>query len=75
MIAVTKPHSKRRLPRRHAAKNRMPDLRGMGLKDAIYLLESMSLKVAAKGKGKIRQQSIDPGTGISKNQKVTIELN
>jgi len=53
----------------------MPDLRGMGLKDAVYLLESMNLKVSAKGKGKIKQQSIDPGAGISKNQKVTLELN
>jgi cell division protein FtsI (penicillin-binding protein 3) len=53
----------------------MPDLRGMGLKDAVYLLESMNLKVSAKGKGKIKQQSIVPGAGISKNQKVTLELN
>ena len=53
----------------------MPDLRGMGLKDAVYLLESMNLKVSAKGKGKIRQQSINPGAGISKNQKITLELN
>jgi cell division protein FtsI (penicillin-binding protein 3) len=56
-------------------KNRMPDLRGMGLKDAVYLLESMQLKVVAKGKGKIKQQSIDPGSGINKNQRVTLELN
>jgi cell division protein FtsI (penicillin-binding protein 3) len=55
--------------------NRMPDLRGMGLKDAVFLLESMQMKVSAKGKGKIKQQSINPGTGINKNQKVTLELN
>jgi len=53
----------------------MPDLRGMGLRDAVFLLESMHLKVLAKGKGKIKQQSIDPGAGITKNQKVTLELN
>jgi cell division protein FtsI (penicillin-binding protein 3) len=57
------------------AKNRMPDLRGMGLKDALYLLETANLKVIAKGKGKIMQQSITPGTTIQKNQKITIELN
>jgi cell division protein FtsI (penicillin-binding protein 3) len=53
----------------------MPDLRGMGLRDAVYLLESMNLKVIAKGKGKIKLQSVDPGAGITKNQKVTLELN
>ncbi len=53
----------------------MPDLRGMGLKDAIYLLENMQLKVRARGKGKVQMQSIPAGTAIAKNQSVTIELN
>jgi len=57
------------------SKTTMPDLRGMGLRDAVYLLESMNLKVIAKGKGRIRQQSINPGAGFSKNQKVILELN
>jgi cell division protein FtsI (penicillin-binding protein 3) len=53
----------------------MPDVRGMGLKDALYLLENMQLKVRAKGKGKVNMQSIPAGTAIAKNQMVTIELN
>ncbi|MET0244120.1 MAG: PASTA domain-containing protein, partial [Flavitalea sp.] len=57
------------------AKDKMPDLRGMGLKDALFLLESMNLKVVAKGKGKIKMQSVNPGAAIAKNQKITIELN
>ncbi len=56
-------------------KKNMPDVRGMGLKDALYLLENMKLKVVAKGRGKIRTQSLDPGTTISGDQVVTIELN
>jgi cell division protein FtsI (penicillin-binding protein 3) len=50
-------------------------VRGMGLKDALYLLENKNLQVAIRGKGKVRTQSVDPGTAISKKQTVTIELN
>lgn len=53
----------------------MPDVKGMGLKDALYLLESMDLKVAAKGRGKVRIQSISPGASIKKNEPVSIQLN
>ncbi|MEP6748057.1 MAG: penicillin-binding protein [Bacteroidota bacterium] len=60
---------------RWVAKNTMPNVRGMGLKDALYLLESMNMKVLAKGRGKVMLQSVDPGTAISKNQLIKIELN
>ncbi len=53
----------------------MPDVKGMGLKDALYLLESMDLKVAAKGRGKVRTQSIPPGAALKKNEPVSIQLN
>lgn len=53
----------------------IPNVKGMGLKDALYLLESMKVKVLAKGSGKVRSQSIEPGTLLSKNQSISIELN
>lgn len=53
----------------------MPDVKGMGLKDALYLLESMDLKVAAKGRGKVKTQSIPPGAALKKNEPVSIQLN
>ena len=52
----------------------MPDVKKMTLKDALYLLESMNLKVAIKGKGKVVAQDILPGTSIKKNQTVTLLL-
>ncbi|MEI9807805.1 MAG: penicillin-binding protein [Bacteroidota bacterium] len=52
----------------------MPNVRGMGLKDALYLLENMGLKVSVKGRGKIISQSIIPGTGLAKGITVTLEL-
>jgi cell division protein FtsI (penicillin-binding protein 3) len=53
----------------------MPDIKGMGLKDALYLLESMDLKVAVRGRGKVKTQSIVPGMTLKKNEAVSIELN
>jgi len=54
---------------------RMPDVRGMGLKDALLLLENMQLKVVVLGRGKVKQQSVEPGTVLTQNRQVTIELN
>jgi cell division protein FtsI (penicillin-binding protein 3) len=52
----------------------MPNVRGMGLKDAIYLLESLGVKVAIRGKGKITMQSVAPGTALTKGVTVILEL-
>ncbi|MEO5684998.1 MAG: penicillin-binding protein [Chitinophagaceae bacterium] len=60
---------------RWVAKNTMPNVKGMGLKDALFLLESMNMRVLAKGRGKVAVQSIDPGAAINKNQLIKIELN
>ncbi|PKR79834.1 peptidoglycan glycosyltransferase [Brumimicrobium salinarum] len=43
-------------------KDRVPDVRGMGLNDAMYLLEKQGLVVHAKGYGRVVLQSIKPGT-------------
>ena len=52
----------------------MPNVKGMGLKDALYLLESMGLKVSVKGRGKVMNQSIEAGSALSKEMKVLLEL-
>ena len=54
--------------------NSMPDLKGMGLKDALYLLETLGLKVSVKGKGKVVSQSVTPGTTLVKGVTVILEL-
>jgi cell division protein FtsI (penicillin-binding protein 3) len=53
----------------------MPDLRGMGLKDALYLLESRDIRVVPSGCGKVSGQSIAAGAALQKNETVTIRLN
>lgn len=53
----------------------MPELKGMGLKDAVYICENMGLRLNVKGKGKVEAQSILAGQTINKGQLVQLELN
>jgi|HubBroStandDraft_1064217.scaffolds.fasta_scaffold31609_2 cell division protein FtsI (penicillin-binding protein 3) len=52
----------------------VPNVKGMGLKDALYLLESENLRVAVRGRGKVMVQSPEPGSEIRKNETITIQL-
>nr|MBP6403264.1 PASTA domain-containing protein [Bacteroidia bacterium] len=52
----------------------VPNVVGMGLKDAIYLLENAGLNVRVNGKGWVSRQSIEAGTRIRKGQQIQIEL-
>jgi cell division protein FtsI (penicillin-binding protein 3) len=56
-------------------KKQIPDVRNMGLKDALYVLENMNVKVITKGRGKVVAQDILPGTAVTKNQSITLLLN
>lgn len=55
-------------------RNLMPDVTGMGLKDAVYMLENSGLQVQVQGKGRVQAQSIAPGTTIVKGQNITLQL-
>lgn len=57
-----------------AFSTRMPDVAGMPLRDAVFLLESCGVTVTVSGKGKVISQSIPSGTPIRKGQKVYIQL-
>jgi len=52
-----------------------PDVTGMGLKDAVYLLENKGFKITLNGRGRIINQSIAAGTGFKKGQKIILMLN
>jgi len=56
------------------SKTVMPNIKGMGLKDVIYLLENMGLKVKANGQGKVMVQSIQAGSALTKGMTVYVEL-
>lgn len=55
-------------------KNIVPDVSGMGLKDALYLLENEGYKVSFKGKGRVCEQRPEAGTPINKKDLVEIVL-
>lgn len=55
-------------------KNIVPDVTGMGLKDAVFMLESSGMQVQIVGKGKVQGQSIPAGTRVVKGQNITLEL-
>ncbi len=52
-----------------------PNVVGMGLKDAVYLLENKGLKVALSGRGKVMNQSLAAGTVFRKGQIISLALN
>lgn len=58
-----------------AAGKTVPDVTGMGLKDAVYLLESCGLKVRINGRGKVTEQSIAKHTPVKKGEIINIQLN
>jgi len=50
----------------------VPKVEGMGLKDAIFLLENSGLRVLTIGKGTVKRQSLTPGAKIRKGDEITI---
>ena len=52
-----------------------PNVIGMGLKDAVYLLENKGLKVTIKGRGRVMNQSLVAGTNFTKSQNISLILN
>ncbi|MBR9921304.1 MAG: transpeptidase family protein [Bacteroidetes bacterium] len=61
------------IERRTIPEDRVPNVVGMGLRDALYILENRGLKVEVSGYGKVRQQSIKPGTRL-RGQTIRLRL-
>lgn len=54
--------------------NKMPRVVGMGLKDAIYLLESRGLRVGVTGHGRVTSQSVAAGAAVRRGDYVQLVL-
>lgn len=52
----------------------VPNVKGMGAKDAIYVLENLGLIVRLKGRGFVREQSLSPGDRIKKGNMIYLRL-
>ena len=55
-------------------KNAVPDVRGYGLRDALFRLEKAGLKVAVHGVGQVSIQSLEPGHTFKAGDKIEIYL-
>jgi cell division protein FtsI (penicillin-binding protein 3) len=53
----------------------VPDVSGMGLKDALYVLGNSGLRPIVRGSGKVMKQSIIPGIRVAKGYPIVLELN
>ncbi|MEG2339618.1 MAG: penicillin-binding protein [Odoribacter sp.] len=52
----------------------VPNARGMGLRDALFVLENSGLKVGVVGSGMVQRQSIQPGARVRKGSYIQIVL-
>lgn len=56
-------------------KGTVPDVMGMGARDAIFNMESRGIKTRIVGRGKVTKQSLVPGTPVKKGAVCSLELN
>lgn len=52
----------------------VPNVVGMGAKDAVFLLENSGLVVEIQGVGTVYSQSVSPGTNLVKGRKIKLNL-
>ena len=63
------------LTNRKVIENLVPDVTGMGAKDAVYLIEKHGYRAILIGFGKVEKQSIMPGVKAEKGTSIVLTLN
>lgn len=53
---------------------KVPNVRGMGLSDAVYVIEKVGLQASIQGIGRVRRQSPEPGIRLKRGQTVVLVL-
>ena len=53
-----------KLLKRTISDEKVPNVVGMGIRDALYILENLGLTVEIEGYGRVKRQSIKPGTRV-----------
>ena len=61
------------IKKREIVEEKVPNVVGMGLRDALFVLEKAGLNVMVRGNGKVLTQSLPPGAK-SANRKIVIRL-
>jgi cell division protein FtsI (penicillin-binding protein 3) len=52
----------------------VPDLQGLTMRDALYILENKGFEVSFRGTGKVIEQSLPAGSPISGDRKIELTL-
>ena len=73
-IAEVKPAKQINLIPRKVLEMKVPNVRGMTAKDAVYLLEEMGMVVEISGYGKVIYQSISEGADLEKGRLIKLTL-
>jgi len=72
-VAVDPFDNKMLIDKKSIKKSEVPDVIGMGARDAVYVLENLGLLVELEGRGQVKKQSIKPGAKATE-QKIKIYL-
>ncbi|MEZ4720616.1 MAG: penicillin-binding protein [Flavobacteriales bacterium] len=73
VITQTGP-DKVKLDRRAITENLVPNVKGMSAQDAVFILENAGLNVTLRGRGAIKEQSLQPGERINKGERIILQL-
>jgi cell division protein FtsI (penicillin-binding protein 3) len=73
-VTTSKKDNAVELNNRMIPKNQVPNVLGMGAKDAVFILENLGLNVTMVGKGAVSQQSITPGSFFNTGDHIVIRL-
>lgn len=73
-ISTEKKDNRIEYSKRTVIESLVPNVVEMGLKDAIYLLENVGLKVQVRGRGKVVRQSIQPGAKARTGNTIVLEM-
>ena len=73
-VATEKRDSAIRFHNRYIRDRLIPDVRGMGAKDAIFVLENLGLNVVINGRGAVGSQSIKSGTRFRQGDRIVLNL-
>ena len=73
-VKVSESDDRIALQQRSIQANKVPNVKGMPLNDAVYLLENGGLRVKVFGNGQVVKQSLEPGSELVKGTSITLEL-
>ena len=62
------------LSNREVQSGTVPNVKGMGATDAVYLLENNGMRVSVRGRGKVKSQSVRAGSKIQRGQSIVLTL-